>query len=217
MALRDSRRSRSRLLLFVSSIVVGIAALVAINSFSDNLKADIEQQAKELLGADLELSSDNPDFTYGLLDTLQYEVSYENSFASMVFFPKNQQSRLVDVRTLSGDFPYYGKIETIPATAADSFRDGSRKALVDQSVMIQYDIEVGDSIRVGLVTLKVEGALVSSPSQSLGATLVAPLVYIPMAFQEDTELVKRGSRVNYRRFYKFTNPLQVLILMRKFA
>ncbi len=206
MALRDSRRSRSRLLLFVSSIVVGIAALVAINSFSDNLKADIEQQAKELLGADLELSSDNPDFTYGLLDTLQYEVSYENSFASMVFFPKNQQSRLVDVRTLSGDFPYYGKIETIPATAADSFRDGSRKALVDQSVMIQYDIEVGDSIRVGLVTLKVEGALVSSPSQSLGATLVAPLVYIPMAFQEDTELVKRGSRVNYRRFYKFTNP-----------
>lgn len=206
MALRDSRRSRSRLFLFISSIVVGIAALVAINSFSDNLKSDIEDQAKELLGADLELSSDNPDFTYGLLDTLKYEVSYENSFASMVFFPKNQQSRLVDVRTLSGDFPYYGKIETIPATAADSFRDGSRKALVDQSVMIQYDIEVGDSIRVGLVNFKVEGAMVSSPSQSLGATLVAPLVYIPMAFQEDTELIKRGSRVNYRRFYKFIDP-----------
>ena len=32
MAWRDSRRNRGRLLLFVSSIILGIAALVAINS-----------------------------------------------------------------------------------------------------------------------------------------------------------------------------------------
>ena len=37
MAWRDSRRSRQRLLLFMSAIVLGIAALVAINSFGDNL------------------------------------------------------------------------------------------------------------------------------------------------------------------------------------
>ncbi|NVJ46061.1 MAG: hypothetical protein HWE07_03005, partial [Cytophagia bacterium] len=48
MAWRDSRRSKSRLFLFISSIIIGIAALVAINSFSDNLKDDINSQAKEL-------------------------------------------------------------------------------------------------------------------------------------------------------------------------
>ena len=110
MAWRDSRRSKSRLFLFISSIIIGIAALVAINSFSDNLKDDINSQAKELLGADLELGSNDSTFNYGLVDTLAHEVSYENSFASMVFFPKNQESRLVDVRALEGDFPYYGKI-----------------------------------------------------------------------------------------------------------
>ncbi|MFQ5448344.1 MAG: hypothetical protein ACE5FF_15575, partial [Saprospiraceae bacterium] len=41
MAWRDSRRNRGRLLLFISSIVIGIAALVAINSFSGNLQKDI--------------------------------------------------------------------------------------------------------------------------------------------------------------------------------
>lgn len=206
MAWRDSRRSKSRLFLFISSIIIGIAALVAINSFSDNLKDDINSQAKELLGADLELGSNDSTFNYGLVDTLEHVVSYENSFASMIYFPKNQESRLVDVRALEGDFPYYGKIETEPANAESTFRDGSRKALVDQSVLIQYDVEVGDSIRIGLVTFKIEGSLISSPSQSLGATLVAPAVYIPMKYLDDTELIQRGSRVYYRRFYKFTNP-----------
>lgn len=206
MAWRDSRRSKSRLFLFISSIIIGIAALVAINSFSDNLKDDINSQAKELLGADLELGSNDSTFNYGLVDTLEHVVSFENSFASMIYFPKNQESRLVDVRALEGDFPYYGRIETEPANAESTFRDGSRKALVDQSVLIQYDVEVGDSIRIGLVTFKIEGSLISSPSQSLGATLVAPAVYIPMKYLDDTELIQRGSRVYYRRFYKFTNP-----------
>lgn len=206
MAWRDSRRSKSRLFLFISSIIIGIAALVAINSFSDNLKDDINSQAKELLGADLELGSNDSTFNYGLVDTLDHVVSYENSFASMIYFPKSQESRLVDVRALEGDFPYYGKIETEPANAESTFRDGSRKALVDQSVLIQYDVEVGDSIRIGLVTFKIEGSLISSPSQSLGATLVAPAVYIPMKYLDDTELIQRGSRVYYRRFYKFTDP-----------
>ena len=53
MAWRDSRRNLGRLLLFISSIIIGIAALVAINSFSENLQADIDNQAQTLLGADL--------------------------------------------------------------------------------------------------------------------------------------------------------------------
>ena len=38
MAWRDSRGSRKRLLLFLSSMVIGVAALVAINSFGENLE-----------------------------------------------------------------------------------------------------------------------------------------------------------------------------------
>ena len=57
MAWRDSRRNRSRLFLFISSIVLGIAALVAVYSFKDNLQRDIDEQAKTLTGADLIIES----------------------------------------------------------------------------------------------------------------------------------------------------------------
>ena len=42
MAWRDSRGSRKRLLLFLSSMVIGVAALVAINSFGENLERAVE-------------------------------------------------------------------------------------------------------------------------------------------------------------------------------
>ena len=53
MAWRDSRRNRGRLFLFISSVVLGIAALVATLSFGNNLREDIDDQAKTLVGADL--------------------------------------------------------------------------------------------------------------------------------------------------------------------
>ncbi len=56
MALRDSRRNRGRLLLFISSIVFGIGALVAIYSFRYNIQNDINEQAASLIGADLTIS-----------------------------------------------------------------------------------------------------------------------------------------------------------------
>ena len=53
MAWRDSRTSRSKLLFFSCSIVLGIAALTAIGSLASNLERAVEEQAKTLLGADL--------------------------------------------------------------------------------------------------------------------------------------------------------------------
>src|SRR5476651_1124102 len=81
MAWRDSRRNRSRLLLFISSIIFGIAALVAIYSFRYNLQNDINAQAATLIGADLVVSGNRPaDATIKpLLDSLGDERSEERS------------------------------------------------------------------------------------------------------------------------------------------
>jgi putative ABC transport system permease protein len=90
MAWRDSRRNRSRLLLFISSIILGIAALVAIYALGDNLRQNVDQQAATLLGADLEISGNRPvtPSIQGLIDSLGDKRSQEQSFASMILFTK---------------------------------------------------------------------------------------------------------------------------------
>ena len=116
MAWRDSRRNRSRLFLFISSIILGIAALVAIYSFEYNLKKDIDAQAKTLLGADLVIETNKTvsKEAMPMLMKLGDKRSEERAFASMIYFPKNEGTRLVNVRALSGEYPYYGDIETSP-------------------------------------------------------------------------------------------------------
>jgi putative ABC transport system permease protein len=52
MAWTEGRHNFRRLLLFTASIIIGIASIVAIDSFNENLQRDIDAQAKDLLGAD---------------------------------------------------------------------------------------------------------------------------------------------------------------------
>ncbi|OAQ39135.1 ABC transporter permease [Pedobacter psychrophilus] len=204
MAWRDSRKNKSRLLLFISSIVLGIAALVAVYSFRDNLEKDIDNQAKELAGADLILDSRKPaekDFAV-LLDTLGDQQSTERSFASMVYFIKNQNSRLVQIKALQGAFPFYGEIETNPIAAGRNFQKG-KKAIVDKTLMLQYGANVGDSIKVGALNFEIAGALEKAPGQTGITSSIAPVVYIPMQYLEKTGLTQIGSRIQYKYYFKF--------------
>lgn len=204
MAWRDSRKNRSRLFLFISSIVLGIAALVAIYSLGDNLRQNIDNQAASLIGADLSLYGNSPvtGKVKKLVDSLGTERSEERSFASMILFPKNGGNRLAQVKALQGNFPYYGELETIPVDAGRNFRKG-KQAIVDQTLMLQYEAKVGDSIKVGEVTFEIAGILQKAPGQTGLTSTVAPSVYIPMQYLEATGLMQKGSRVAYRYYIHY--------------
>ncbi|MDN5199943.1 FtsX-like permease family protein [Fulvivirgaceae bacterium BMA10] len=210
MAWRDSRKTRGRLILFTSSIILGIAALVAINSFRQNLNRDINRQAKEILGADLVLSNTRPvdDSVQLFLDSIGGTVVHERSFASMVFFPKTSETRLVQVRALGGDFPFYGNLETTPENASRHFRE-NRNALVDNGLLLQFDSKPGDSIKVGNQTFYIEASLEKAPGQNGIAAIAAAPVYIPLRYLESTGLEQKGSRIRYRYYLKLADDTDV--------
>lgn len=199
MAWRDTRTSRRRLLLYAISISLGIGAMVAIASLGDSLRRAVRQQSTALLGADLAVRSNAP-FSAEIetaLAALGGERSREIGFSSMVLFPASGQSRLVSVRAIEDGFPFYGTMETRPAEAATTFR-GRRAVLVEENLMLQFGAKVGDELRLGTQTFEIAGALIKVPGESPGFNLVAPRVYLPMQYLEETQLVQRGSRVQYR-------------------
>ena len=212
MAWRDSRRSRQRLLLFMSAIVLGIAALVAINSFGDNLARSIDDQARELLGADLTLSWNRPPSpkTARLTKTLGRDRAYEVSFASLVSIPKTGGVRLAQVKGLQGNFPYYGTWEVQPTAAIQSFRQATnRVALVDDGLLVQLGAQPGDSVKVGNLSFLITGRVTKTPGQAAIAATVAPTVFIPAQFLASTGLMQRGSRVTYKYYYQFATGVDV--------
>ena len=108
MAWRDSRGSRKLLLLYVLTIVFGIGAVVAIQSLRSNLLALVERESRSLLGADLVVQSRRPlsESAQVSLALLGGSQSREVRLRSMAYFPGPDKSHYVDVRTISGDYPY---------------------------------------------------------------------------------------------------------------
>lgn len=214
MAWRDSRRNRGRLFLFISSVVLGIAAIVATLSFGNNLREDVDDQAKELVGADVVLRG-----RHGIRDSVQGMKVFAGalrsdvkSMPSMVFFPRSQSSRLVQLIGLSGDFPYYGRIETKPASAAMDFR-GKREALVDKTLMLEFGARVGDSIRVGTLDFVIAGALIKMPGRNQVSLTVAAPVYIPLRYIDSAGLEKKGSQIESEVYYHFKSGTDMSKLM----
>ena len=210
MAWRDSRRNRSRLLLFITSSISGIAALVATFSLGFNIQKDINSQAKNLVGADLVIESNrkpNPQIQK-LLDSLGDHRSQERSFASMIYFLKNNGTRLIQVRALEGEYPYYGELETNPSVAGKNFRMG-RKALVDKTLMLQYNAQVGDSIKIGELIFSIAGVLNKAPGRNEISTTVAPPVYIPFRYLSQTGLIQKGSQIGYCYYYKYDSLIDI--------
>lgn len=206
MAWRDSRRNRARLVLFISAITVGIAALTAVRSFSVNLMGDIDREAKTLLGADLLLDANQPapDSILAKIEEPGMEKAKVLNFMSMVRFPKGGGTRLSQIRSLEGNYPFYGQWKTQPENSWKTFRNG-KTALVDHALMLQFGLQPGDSIQIGDITFRIEGDLLSSPGRAGIASSIAPVVFIPGQWLDATGLVQRGSRVDYQYYYKIQN------------
>ncbi len=203
MAWRDSKGSRRRLLLFLSSMVIGVAALVAINSFGYSLKRAVETEAKTLLGADMSLESDHPftPDTEAIIDSLGGDQARRVSFSSMAYFPSVDHTRLSTVRAHAGAYPFYGAIGTEPPGVAKSYLSG-RNALVDQSLMKEFGVALGDTVRIGSIGYAIVGALVKTPREAELAMIFSPRIYIPLA-HVDTALVSFGSRVEHEVYFRF--------------
>ncbi|HSP12734.1 MAG TPA: FtsX-like permease family protein [Salegentibacter sp.] len=203
MAWRDGKASGRKLILFMASIVLGIAAVVSIQSFGENLKDNIQLQSKALMGADFKIDSDSPpnERVIEIMDSLGGAQGKEIKFASMVAFEKSGATRLMQVRGIEGDFPFYGALETTPVTAAQEYQENGT-ALVDATLMLQLGIEAGDSIKIGDVRLAVAGALHSVPGSNAFFSSVAPPVVIPYRYIEESGLVQTGSRIDYEFYFK---------------
>lgn len=203
MAWRDARHNFSRLFLFTASLMTGIAAVVSLDSMNNSLQQDIDNNAKELLGADLVVNG-NKQFEPALkilFDSIQYPQAEEADMASMVLFLNSGNSRLIRLVALRGPYPFYGSLETLPANAYALMKSG-RYALLDETLASQYEVSSGDSIKIGDSNLIVAGVVTKVPGGGGLQSTFTPSVYISLDELDSTNLVQYGSRVNYKQYFK---------------
>lgn len=217
MAWRDGRAHRARFLLFVSCICLGVTALVALRAFGTSVRETLMSQSRSLLGGDLVVKSRQPHPPELIQRVKEESVAdvKEWRFASMGKFPDSgDQSRLVQIRGVENGFPLYGKVETEPAGAVEKLFNGSNSVVVDESLMLQFGSKPGDRLTVGNKEFIIAGYLKSLPGESFMVSQLAPRVLIPFSEIEKTGLIKFGSRVRYRHYFKYKPGVKEELLKR---
>jgi putative ABC transport system permease protein len=219
LAWRESRTARRRLLLYMSSISLGVAALVAIDSFASNTQRSVREQARALLGGDVAISTRQqtyPEPVIRALDSLKREgigLAQVSTFASMALVQRTGGTRLSQVRAVTPGYPFYGEIVTAPAGEWGRLQSGPR-ALVDPTLLVALDAHVGDTLTLGFAKFVITGTLVNVPGDvAITAAAMGPRNYIPERYIEKTGLLRFGSRVEHEAVFKLppTVPLQRFI------
>ncbi len=206
LAWRESRTARRRLLLYMSSISLGVAALVAIDSFSSNVRASIREQARSLMGGDVSFTYNAkfPDALSQVLDSLDAHgtpVARVVTFISMASAPRTGGTRLAQLHGVTANYPFYGEIITEPAGQWAKIQQG-HFAVVDPALLIALDAQVGDTLAIGYEKFVIAGAIRSMAGQSDASLVMGPRVFIAAQFVPATQLLGFGSRASYEALVK---------------
>ncbi len=202
----EGRASLRRIGLYGLSITLGVAALVAVRSFREDVERSVRDQARVLLGADAKLEADRPlpDSVGVVLDSLRTagaETADVVRTVSMVSAPRTGVVRLLQVWAVDGGWPFYGPVTQEPA-GAWSARD-STGVVVDRAVLIQLgDLVPGDTLTVGRARVVLRGVVDDLPTDPGFQSAVGPRVWLSPATLEASGLLGFGSLARWETYVR---------------
>ena len=204
MLRRDARAGELRLL--VAALVVAVAALTAVGFFADRVRKALEQEANQLLGADILLIADHPWDGKVAEEALArgLAVVETRTFPSMVTLGQGDDLRaqLVEIKAVSEGYPLRGSLRIAgERNAADAPARGIPPLgtiWIDERLASALSAAVGDTLAVGQRSLRVAAILTLEPDRGVNFFSVAPRLLMNLADLEATGLILPGSRVTYR-------------------
>ena len=202
--LRDFRAGELRLL--VVAVTLAVAALTAVGFFADRINGGLARDARQLLGGDAIVASDQPaPSTFeAKAHALGLVTANTANFPSMGRATDAQggATRLVSVKAVSDAYPLRGKLRIRGAAGAKNVDVAQAPApgtvWVDAAVLDSLGLKVGDALLLGDASLTIGNVIVIEPDRGAGFASFAPRVMLNVADLAATGLVQPASRVTYR-------------------
>ncbi len=201
---RDLRSGELRLL--IVAVTLAVAALTAVGFFADRLKGGLQRDARQLLGGDAVISSDNP--TPGVFiekaRALGLDVVQTLGFPTMARASdaKGGAAKLVALKVVAPGYPLRGKLKIATQPGApESVTQaipGAGEAWIEASLLDAIGVQMTDELLLGDTRLRITKIIVNEPDRGAGFMNFAPRVMINRADVEATKLIQPASRLTYR-------------------
>ena len=192
----------------VLAITVAVAALTGVGFLVDRISAAVDNQAGEVLAADLRLESAQPisDKAANEAATRGIKIARSTGMFSVVF--NGDVSQLTAVRAVSPEYPLRGKVmlsnEAFGKPEPVVGNPGRGEVWPDSRLAAALGVNIGAELSIGASKFRVARIMISRPDQ--GATFVdlAPSLLMNEQDIAATQLIQPGSRLT--RALLFAGP-----------
>jgi putative ABC transport system permease protein len=195
---RDGKSGELGVLLL--ALLVAVSALTAVGFFTSRVSRAVDQQAGEVLAADLRLQStrDIDSQYFDLARDAGLRTARMTTFPSVVF--AGEESRLSAIRAVSDEYPLRGRVKIADTPFGESYEatsaPGRGEAWAEARLLATLDIDVGATIQVGTAELEITKVLTYRPDQGSGMMdLAAPTLLMRLEDLPATGLVDKNSRM----------------------
>ena len=169
-ALKDLSRNYHKISSIVITLFISLFILSAIFTVEDSLKTELNDNAKALLGGDLEIDYNRNQGNLDLVNKVKEfaTVSEMIEFSTMLSTTGREKNKslFTRIKTVDEKYPLYGNIVYEPDGAYERMQRESNTILVNESLSNTLNIKINEQVKVQDQNFKVIGIIKSVPDVS---------------------------------------------------
>ncbi|MEM7035124.1 MAG: FtsX-like permease family protein, partial [Chloroflexota bacterium] len=212
--LRQLTSTKKQSIIFILCVALSMVTLVGLRGFSESVNAALLQDAQALQAADVILSANFPFSAeleaevQQLVDQGDVEQTRTYRFLSVVRVLDEDASLLANLKVVEPAYPFYGEVIL---QSGDDFQTVLEpgKIVVAQLVLDRLGVAVGDSLRIGNVTMIIQDVLIREPEQPVNFFNFGPRIFVASDDLDRLGLITEKSRVSYRQLLKVKEASQL--------
>ncbi|TVR11589.1 MAG: FtsX-like permease family protein [Planctomycetota bacterium] len=227
------RRLRGRpawLIILIACLALGVMARVLVGSALNDIRTTVQAEARQVVGSDLRISADRhlsaerQDDLRQLLPAAS-QTTTTRHLVTMAAREDDAGARLVLLRGVAADWPLRGTLRLADADgtvhsggAAAQARLGQGRVLVEQDLLVQLELDIGDSLRLGERSFTISGVLKEEPGGGTLMLTIGPTVLIADDELDATGLTGFASRVTHSTLVAMpwsNDPEQLAVTLRE--
>ena len=169
-ALKDLSRNFKKLSSIIITLFISLFILSAIFTIEDSLKKELNDNAKSLLGGDLEIDYNRNEGNLELVNQVKKfaTISQMIEFSTMVstIDREKNKSLFTRIKTVDTKYPLYGSVDYKPKGAFDRMHNEPNTLLINESLSKNLDLKINDKIKVQNQLFTIIGIVKSVPDVS---------------------------------------------------
>jgi putative ABC transport system permease protein len=189
----------------VLAVTVAVAALTGVGFLVNRIGIAVDNQAGEVLAADLRLESGLPMDDKALIEARRrgLEVARSTGLFSVVF--NGDTNQLTSLRAVSEKYPLRGRVmisnEAFGAPEPAPGIPARGEVWPDSRLAAALGAGVGTELNIGSSTFRVSRILITRPDQGATFLELAPSLIMNAGDLDSTQLIQPGSRLRHAQLF----------------